>query len=115
MRVLFVSVLLCFLVSACGKGQESSQSKMGMESGSKTMSSSEGGAMSKAMPADANGKTVDGTFYPDHSKDLQEFQVRSSLSGVERMIEQYNKDGYDASELENEKTKLEQELKQITG
>ncbi|MEJ2760642.1 MAG: hypothetical protein P8126_03655 [Gammaproteobacteria bacterium] len=76
------------------------------------MAPSEGGAMA---PPSGNGKTVNGTYYPDHSKDLQEFKVKSSLSGVERMIEQYKKDGYDTSELENEKAKLEQQLKQITG
>lgn len=114
MRVLFVSILLCFLVSACGKGQESAQQKTGMKSGSTAMSTNEGGTGAMAPPS-GNGKTVDGTYYPDHSKDIQEFNVRSSLAGVERMIEQYKKDGYDTSELENQKTKLEQELKQITG
>ena len=77
-----------------------------MESGSESM---------PMAPAAANGMTVDGTFYPDHSKDLQEFHLRSSLSGVERMIEQYKKDGYDTSELESTKSDLEKQLADLTG
>lgn len=108
MRVLITSILLCFLVSACGKGQEAPKSKeMGME-----QPSSE--AMPMAPP-EGNGMTVEGTYYPDHSKDLQEFQIRSSLSGVERMIDQYNKNGYDTSELESQKAELEKKLADLTG
>lgn len=107
MRVLITSILLAFLLAACGKGQETPKSKeMGMEP------SSEAAPMAAA---ETNGMTVDGTFYPDHSKDLQEFHIRSSLSGVERMIEQYKKDGYDTSELESQKAELEKQLANLTG
>lgn len=82
-----------------------------MESGSKSMSgeSSMGGSMN------ANGKTVDGTFYPDHSQDVKEFRLRHSLAGVERMIEQYKKDGYDTSDLEARKADLEKQLSNLSG
>lgn len=107
MRVLITSVLLAFLLSACGKGQEAPKSKeMGMEPSSET---------APMAPVEGNGMTVDGTYYPDHSKDLQEFQIRSSLSGVERMIDQYKKDGYDTSELETQKAELEKQLTDLTG
>ena len=107
MRVLITAVFVCFLVSACGKGQETPKTgDMGMTSGSEAMT---------MESAPGNGMTVDGTFYPDHSKDLQEFHLRSSLSGVERMLEQYQKDGYDTTELESQKAELEKQLADLAG
>jgi hypothetical protein len=111
MRILLASLLLGFLVAGCQKSQEGGESKgMGMESGGKSMESE-----SMGVPSSAHGKTVDGTFYPDHAQDLKEFRLRSSLSGVERMIEQYKKDGYDTSDLESRKAELENQLSNMTG
>lgn len=109
MRVLLAAIMLCFLLSACQKGQEGGKSKeMGMESGSKSMPMENQSSMSGEFKP--NGQTVDGTFYVDQSKDVKEFRLRSHLAGLERMIDQYKKDGYDASELESEKAQVEQDL-----
>lgn len=104
MRVLITSILFCFLLSACGNGQEEAMApeKSTGDAGSKDMG--------RDTAAFANGKTIDGTFYPDHAKDTKEFEVRSALAGVKRMIESYKKDGHDTSELEKRKAKLEKEL-----
>jgi len=104
--------MLCFLLSACQKGQEGGKSKeMGMESGSKSMENQP----SMSGEFKPNGHTVDGTFYVDQGKDVKEFRLRSHLAGLERMIDQYKKDGYDTSELESEKAQVEKDLSNLSG
>jgi len=102
MRVLITSILFCFLLSACGNGQEEAATATGKDKTSDPV-------------AKAHGKTIDGTFYPDHEKDAREFEIRSSLAGVKRMIESYKQDGHDTSELEKRKAELEKKLADLTG
>lgn len=104
MRVLITSILFCFLLSACGNGQEEA---MAPEKPSGKAVSKD---MGRDLGASTSGKTIDGTFYPDHEKDAKEFEVRSALAGAKRMIESYKKNGHDTSELEKEKARLEKEL-----
>ncbi len=104
MRVLITSILFCFLLSACGNGQEEA---MAPEKSTGTTASKDKGSDPMAS---ASGETIDGTFYPDHEKDAREFEVRSALAGVNRMIESYKKDGHATSELEKRKAELEKEL-----
>ncbi len=107
MRVLITSILFCFLLSGCGNGQEEAMAP------AKSGGSSAGqgsGDDSDSMSAATNGKTVDGTFYPDHAEDSKEFELKSALAGVERMIESYKEDGHDTSELEKRKAELEKQL-----
>lgn len=113
MRVLITSILFCFLLAACGKGEEGSMAPS--KSSEKASSGEMGGMMDSGSDAFANGKTVDGTFYPNHDKDAKEFEVRSSLAGVKRMIENYKEEGYDTSELEKRKAELEKKLDSMTG
>ena len=113
MRVLITSILFCFLLAACGKGEEGSMGSS--KSSGKAASGEMGGMGDSGSGAFANGKTVDGTFYPNHDKDAKEFEVKSSLAGVERMIEHYKEEGYDTSELEKKKADLENKLADLTG
>jgi hypothetical protein len=69
-----------------------------------------------AMPAaPTSRKLPSGPGVIDHSQDEREFELRRSLAGTERMIEQYRKDGYDTSELEARKAELEKKLQQLSG
>jgi hypothetical protein len=103
--------LFCFLLSACGKGEEEAMAP----SKSSGMAGGDKGGMMEESGMMAHGKTVDGTFYPDHEMDSKEFQVRSSLAGVKRMIKDYEENGYDTSDLEKRKAQLEKELDKLTG
>jgi hypothetical protein len=49
----------------------------------------------------------------DHSRDEKEFELRRTLGGVDRMIEQYKADGYDTTDLQSQKAELEASLSQL--
>ncbi len=115
MRILITSILFCFLLSACDKGEEEAMAPEKSMDKAGGMADTGGMADESGAMASANGKTVDGTFYPDHEKDAKEFEIRSSLAGVKRMIESYKKEGYDTAELEKRKAELEKKLSKVTG
>ena len=51
----------------------------------------------------------------DHSQDEQEFMLRRTIGGLERMIEQYKADGYDSAELEASLQQATADLASLTG
>lgn len=51
----------------------------------------------------------------DHTRDEQEFELRRSLYGVERMISTYEAAGHDTAGLKARKAELEQQLGRLTG
>src|SRR5690606_9798790 len=72
-------------------------------------------AQKTAPAAPASRKLPSGEGVIDHSRDEQEFELRRSLAGTERMIEQYRKDGYDTAELEARKAELEKQLQELSS
>lgn len=71
-------------------------------------------ATSAGQPA-AMAKRPSGPGVIDHTQDEREFELRRSLAGTERMIQQYREDGHDTSELEARKAELEKKLQQLSG
>jgi hypothetical protein len=51
----------------------------------------------------------------DHARDIKEFELKRSLSGVESLIEDLKAKGADTSELEAQKKDLEQKLAEVQG
>ena len=58
---------------------------------------------------DEYGRTV------DHARDAAEFELRRSIGGLDRMIEQYTADGYATDELEAQKAELSASLDGLLG
>ena len=94
MRTIIAVFVMCFILSGCDKGQDTSGSmeKAPSQSSQKSMSSGSNMAI-------------------DHSADEKEFNLKRSLWGVEAMIEDYKANGYDTADLEKQKADLEKELK----
>ena len=51
----------------------------------------------------------------DHALDAAEFELRRSIGGLDRMIEQYTADGYATDELEAQKAELSANLDSLLG
>ena len=51
----------------------------------------------------------------DHARDEAEFELRRSIGGLDRMIEQYTADGYATDELEAQKLELSADLDALLG
>ena len=94
MRTIIFACAIGFILSACGKGQEPAKQS--------------GEAMEKA-PAQEMEPSVN-MMAIDHTRDEKEFVLKRSLWGVEAMIEDYKKNGYDTTDLENQKAELENKL-----
>lgn len=85
------------LLAGCG-GQEES-------------STGTAGDTSQATSAAAGAKSAGGI---DHDRDIKEFELKRSLSGVEDLIEDYKAKGLDVGELEKRKAELAKQLEALT-
>lgn len=105
MKHILIIVVATFILAACGGDEQgTSEKKAATSAPQKTMQSSDNAA---------DGKKMDEMMIVDHSMDEIEFEIRRSLNGVKRMIEQYKEEGFDTAELEAKKEKLEKELKDL--
>lgn len=96
---LFLVLMASLLLSACGDdGDTSKTEQAGMAEKAESMAESAKSEMQEGM------KVV------DHTMDEMEFELKRSINGLERMIEQYKEEGYDYSDLEKQKKELEKEL-----
>lgn len=93
-----------FLVACGGDEQGTAEKKAATSAPEKTM-----------QPAMKSSESMgsDKMMVVDHARDEIEFELRRSLNGVKRMIEQYKQDGYDTAELEAKKQKLEKDLQEF--
>lgn len=96
MRIIITAFIMCFIVSACGKGKEP-EGKVS-------------GAMEEAPAQVMQDSDSSGMKVVDHTKDEKEFKIKRELWGVEDMIEDYKQHGYPTADLEKRKAELEQEL-----
>ena len=87
-------VIASLVLTGCGDDKAAS-------SGSAPDASS---AMTEAAMDDEYGRTI------DHTRDAAEFELRRSIAGHDRMIEQYTADGYATDELEAHKAELSASL-----
>ncbi|MGH8657719.1 MAG: hypothetical protein ACREV4_04335 [Gammaproteobacteria bacterium] len=96
-----VSVLM-FAATLSGCGEQRSTST----------EPSDAGSTSSAATTDTavNSAPVTGSGSIDHARDIKEFELKRSLSGVESLIEDFKAKGADISDLEAQKKDLEQEL-----
>jgi hypothetical protein len=93
--------IIAFAVSACGDDKAAS-----------TATKEAAPAVEAPMVAasdDEYGRTV------DHARDAAEFELRRSIGGLDRMIEQYTADGHASDELEAQKAKLSAKLDGLLG
>ncbi len=93
---------IALLVSACGddKGADTANN----DAASMVAESS------SSMSGDGKyGQTI------DHARDEAEFELRRSIGGLDRMIEQYTADGYATDELEAQKLELSADLDALLG
>lgn len=51
----------------------------------------------------------------DQTQNEKEFKLRRSLWGVQTLIDDYKKHGYDTSRLETRKAELQQQLQDLLG
>ena len=104
--LIYISFVLLLLGGCSGKSNAPTSSQ------SKAMSTP-----AAAAPANATGpfasKLAHGVI--DQTRNAKEFRIRRSLWGVQSLIDDYQKHGYDTSRLEARKNKLEQQLKNLLG
>jgi hypothetical protein len=99
---LFVLVIGSLLLTACGDDKAESNDPAPAAPAAESAMPAES---SEAMAMDDEyGRTV------DHSRDEAEFELRRSIAGHDRMIEQYTADGYATDELEAHKAELMKSL-----
>jgi len=87
------------LLSACG--DDGDTAKTGMTE------------KAESMAETAQTEMQEGMKVVDHTMDEMEFELKRSINGLERMIEQYKEEGFDYSDLEKKKKELEKELKNL--
>lgn len=107
MKNFLIVVFTTLFLTACGGDEEGTPEK-------KAAAPAPQKEMQSADTA-ADGKKEDGMIVVDHTMDEIEFELKRSLGGVKRMIEQYKEDGFDTAELEAQKEKLEKELKELVS
>lgn len=102
MMKLAIVATLSLLVSACGDD--------------KAASSTEAAAVAESTMAEAPASMAGDDEYGrtvNHFTDEVEFELRRSIGGIERMIEQFSADGYATDELEAEKAELSANLNAV--
>lgn len=92
MKLTLLAIVALFL-SACGDDKASSS----------VTAPKADSSMAKSSAPMASGMI-------DHSRDAAEFELRRSIGGLDRMIEQYTADGYAIDELEAQKAELSASL-----
>lgn len=107
MRMIKIAILaiIALLMSACGDDKTASAPA----TESTTMSES---AMAETS-SDSMASEEEYGLTIDHAADVAEFELRRSIGGLERMIEQYTADGYATDELEAEKAELSAKLNTV--
>jgi hypothetical protein len=103
---LFIMTISVMFLSACGDDKTASN-----EAAPAAESAMAKPAMEEASMAmdDEYGRTI------DHTQDAAEFELRRSIAGHDRMIEQYTADGYATDELEAHKAELSASLDALMG
>ena len=95
---IFLFTLITLALSACG-GDKSADSAAATDA-----------PMAETMAMDDEyGRVI------DHAMDAAEFELRRSIGGLERIIEQYNTDGHATEELEAQKGDLSASLDALLG
>ena len=103
-NILFgVTVTLALLLAGCS-GDKAEAPEQAAPAADAAMEAAPMEEMAPAM-----GATI------DHSQDEQEFMLRRTIGGLERMIEQYKADGYDSAELETSLSQAQADLATLTG
>ncbi len=100
---LVLLAIIAFAVSACGNDDKADVSA------TTEASAPAAPAMTDSMATDDEAVII------DHSRDAAEFELRRSIGGLDRMIEQYTADGYATDELEAQKAELSASLDSLLG
>jgi len=96
--------VIALLVSACGDDKGTSTNTAKNDVAPTAVESPE------PMAADGEyGQTI------DHARDEAEFELRRSIGGLDRMIEQYTADGYATDDLKAQKAELVANLDALLG
>lgn len=106
MKNFLIVVFATLFLTACG-GDEDEQGKPEKKAAAP--------ATQKEMQSATGGKQKEEMMVVDHTMDEIEFELKRSLGGVERMIEQYKEEGIDTAELEARKKELEKKLKELVS
>ena len=98
MRILKLTMLaiIALALSACGDDKAASTA------------SGEAAPAADSSMSDSSAPMASGMI--DHSRDAVEFELRRSIGGLDRMIEQYTADGHATDELEAQKAELSASL-----
>ncbi len=96
-------VITSLVLTGCGDDKAADSGSAPAADSAMTESSS-----SMAMD-DVYGRTI------DHTQDAAEFELRRSIVGHDRMIEQYTADGHATDELEAHKAELSASLDALLG
>lgn len=100
-----ITILFGLTLAACG-GDKPAES----------MSDDSAMADSPAAPAaDSSSMSEEYGMTIDHSRDEAEYELRRSIGGLERMIEQYTADGHATDELMAQKAELSASLEALLG
>jgi len=103
---LFIMTIGLMFLTACGDDKAASNEAAPAEKSAMAEPAME---EASATMDDEYGRTI------DHTQDAAEFELRRSIAGHDRMIEQYTADGYATDELEAHKAELSASLDALMG
>ena len=92
-------VITSLVLTGCGDDKAADSKSAPAADSAMTESSMDESSASMAMD-DVYGRTI------DHTQDAAEFELRRSIAGHDRMIEQYTADGHATDELEAHKAEM---------